>query len=217
MKYGYFNSATTGTYDTGLDGIYFGHDGTNKYVGISRNGTEHTKVTQANWSNDTMDGNGPSGKTFDWDENQFLYIQFLWLGIDTVRFGCKIDGQLIWFHYQHFENGAFASTGAYLTTSNHSLRMEVRSTGGTITAKHICGAVNSLGGVEPAGVTRAVDNAIAPITCGTTLEGILFFRVHSTRPCTPLDVDSVSVLNTTNNANNYRWAIVANCETGNRH
>lgn len=217
MKYGYFNTSTVSPYTADADGIYFGHDGTDKYVAISRDGTEHTKKIQTEWNLDTMNGSGPSGKTFNWDENQLLYIQFLWLGIDTVRWGCKIDGELIWFHQENMENGgnaSFGSTGAYMATPNHSLRMEVRSTGGTITAKQICGAVNSLGGVEPAGVTRAVDNGITSVTCGTALEGILFFRVNANRPCTPLDLSFFSILNSSNNASNYRWAIVLNPTIG---
>jgi hypothetical protein len=107
-------------------------------------------------------------------------------------------------------NDATVATGAYMQTPNHSIRYEVRSTGGTLTMKHICASVMSEGGVEPSGVTRSVSNGVTPVSVSTTIEGILFLRLNSSRPCTHLEISNFGILNTANNTSNYRYALILN-------
>lgn len=206
-KIGYFNTSTASAYTADEDGIYFGQDGTDVYIAISKDGTQ-SKVTQANWNMDTMDGNGASGITLDFDATQIFHMEFEWLGVGSVWFGVVVDGVLYYVH--RVDNANNGQTDAYMASPNHSVRYEVRSTGGTITMQHICSTVVSEGGVEQSGVTRGFGNDITPVTCGTTLEGILFYRVSATEPDTTLLLNNFSVLNTSNNASNYRWVLIVN-------
>ena len=208
-RIGYFNTSTTAPYTANRDGVYFGTDGTDKYVAISRNGTEN-KITQANWNVDKLDGTGVSGITLDWDENQIFFIDFEWLGVGIVRFGMIIDGVFHVCHIESHVNDATVATGAFMQTPNHSVRYEIRSTGAVATMKQICSSVMSEGGIEESGVTRGVSNGTTAVSVGTTTTGILFWRLNSGRPCTTVALDSFSFLNTANNTNNYRWAIYRN-------
>ena len=208
-RIGYFNTSTSAPYTANMDGVYFGQDGTNKYIAISRNGTEN-KIIQTNWNGDKLDGTGASGVMVDWDENQIWFLDLEWLGAGIVRFGQVINGVFIVCHTEDHTNGAAAFTGAYTQSPNHSIRYEVRSTGGTLTMKQGCCSVASEGGEDAGGITRGVGNGITAVTCGTTLEGILFLRLNSGRPDISLAVESLSVLDTANNAGNFRWELVRN-------
>ena len=55
-------------------------------------------VTQANWSVDSFDGTGPSGKTLDPTKTQIFFIDLEWLGVGRVRCGWVIDGQIYVAH-----------------------------------------------------------------------------------------------------------------------
>jgi len=68
----------------------------------------------------------------------------------------------------------------------------------------------SEGGVEPSGVTRSISNGTTSVTCGTTMEAILFMRLSASRPCTHLEIENFGILNTANNTNNYRYAVILN-------
>ena len=207
-KIGYFNTSTASPYTANEDGIYWGSDGSSVYVARSKNGVQ-TKVNQADFNFDTLDGNGPSGITMDWDLPQIMGCSFEWLGVGSIWMFVFVDALAVPVHRFDYANET-GSTGVYMSSPNHSIRYEVRSTGGTKTIKQICSSVMSEGGFDPSGVTRSVDNVITPVVCGTTTEGILFFRLNSARPCTTVEIDGISILNTTNNASNYRWSIIRN-------
>lgn len=207
-KIGYFNTSTASPYTANEDGLYWGCDGSSVYVARSKNGVQ-TKVTQANFNFDTLDGNGPSGFTVDWDLPQIMGCSFEWLGVGSAFMFLFIDGHAVPVHRFDYANET-GSTGVYMSSPNHSIRYEVRSTGGTKTLKQICASVIAEGGVEPSGVTRSVNNDTTAVTCGTVDEGILFFRLNSARPCTTISLDSFSILNSSNNANNFKWCIILN-------
>lgn len=207
-KIGYFNSSTAAPYTASLDGVYFGSDGTDNFVAISNNGTED-KATQANWNIDAMDGTGPSGITVDFDRVQIFFIDIEWLGVGRVRVGLVIDG-LVYYVHEFLHANVSGQTKVYMQSANHSVRYEARSTGGTLTVKQICSTVISEGGLEPSGVVRAISNGTSSINVGTTTEGILFYRLNSSRPETTIALDSFSILNTANNTNNYRYSVLLN-------
>ena len=122
-----------------------------------------TKITQANWNVDKLDGTGPSGITLDITKAQILFIDIEWLGVGTVRIGFVIDGKLIHCHSFHHANTVEAT---YITTASLPLRYEIKNTDTTVSAstlKQICSTVISEGGYELAGQQRSIDlGATAP-------------------------------------------------------
>ena len=212
-RIGYFNTfGASAPYTANRDGLYFGQDGTNKYVAISKNGTEK-KIIQSDWNVDTLDGTGsasnPSGINANWDYNQIFFIDFEWLGVGIVRYGKIIDGHFKVCHIENHANMNIA-TGAYMATPNHSVRYEIYSTGGSLTMKQICASVMSEGGLQPSGVTRSFGNETTPVAVSTTLTGLLFMRVNANKPWTTIDLDSFGILNTANSTDNYHYKLILN-------
>jgi hypothetical protein len=122
-----------------------------------------TKVAQANWNVDKLDGTGPSGITLDITKAQILFTDIEWLGVGTVRIGFVIDGKLIHCHSFHHANTVEAT---YITTASLPLRYEIKNTDTTASAstlKQICSTVISEGGYELVGQQRSIGlGATAP-------------------------------------------------------
>lgn len=194
-RIGYFNTGTGSNYTADRDGLYFGTDGTDVYVAQSKSGTE-TKVTQSNWNYDPMDGTGPSGITADWDSTNIFMIDFEWLGVGRVRYYLVVDGIPCLVHATGNANSG--QTAVYMTTPNHSVRYEVRSTGGTNSIKQICCSIQSEGGRDPSGVTRGVSVRNTTQTIGTSPEAMIGIRLKSTHLCSIVDIVSPSLMPTGN-------------------
>lgn len=67
------------------NGFYFGVDGTGKYVAYVTGGSA-TKVYQADWDVDTLDGTGASGYTLLLSDGNVAQIDFTWYGYGDVEF-----------------------------------------------------------------------------------------------------------------------------------
>jgi len=67
------------------DGFFFGYNGTSFGV-MRRSGGSDTWIPQSSWSEDTMDGTGPSGLTFDPSKGNVFQIKYQWLGFGAIRF-----------------------------------------------------------------------------------------------------------------------------------
>jgi hypothetical protein len=78
------HSVTWGLFE-GTEGVYFGKDATSLYVALLRNNVE-TRVNQANWNGDKLDGTGPSGLTIDLSNGYIFQIQFTWYGYGVISF-----------------------------------------------------------------------------------------------------------------------------------
>jgi|TARA_Y100000296_G_scaffold81659_1_gene109294 hypothetical protein len=202
-KFGYFNSSTSAPYTADIDGIYFGSDGTDVYLAISKNGTE-TAFTQDQWD-DPMDGTGASGLTADWDSTQIFVIDFH-LAVGRVRYYLDIGGGLCLVH--EIKNANAGQTGAYMSSPNHSVRYEVRSTGGTLTAKQICCSIQSEGGKEPSGVSRGFNTGVTTQTLGTSLEAMIGYRLKSTHLDATVINELISLMATGNE--DTRWELQMN-------
>jgi hypothetical protein len=195
-RIGYFNSNTTTSYDSNKDGLYFEADGTDVSVNQAKSDGTISKITQANWNVDPMDGTGPSGVTADWDSTNIFMFDFEWLGVGRVRCYLVIDGIPCLVHT--FNNANSGQTGCYMTSPNHSVRYEIRSTGGTKTMKHICASIQSEGGRDPSGVTRGISVRNTTQNIGTTPEAMIGFRLKSTHLCSIADVVSTALIPTGN-------------------
>jgi hypothetical protein len=173
-----------------------------------------TVVAQADWSVDTLDGQGPSGITLDLSKAQILALDLEWLGVGRVRVGFVIGGSFVYVHeFLH----ANVEAGVYISRASLPCRYEITnvSGGSTGTLTQICAMVSSEGGFNPPGVVRAASNARTAVACAAsdTLTPVLAIRLQSAYvrgSITPLSLD---VLNTSNN-NAYYEAWIRSTLTG---
>lgn len=205
-RVGAFSGDTTATAPSGSNGIFFEVDGGTMYVAKRKNGTD-TRITQASWNLDTMDGNGPSGITIDPTKTQILVFDWEWLGVGRVRMGFAINGLIV---YCHEFNHANVETSVYMSTPNLPLRYEISSTGGVATLQHICASVISEGGIDQNGVIRSADTGVTHVDAdavGTTY-AVVGVRLKTTHlDCSVLPIN-VSLLSETNDA--YKWSLILN-------
>jgi len=172
-----------------------------------------TRIAQADWSVDKLDGNGPSGITLDITKAQILWADIEWLGLGTVRLGFVIDGIFIHCHSFHHAN-RIAST--YITTASLPLRYEIENTGTTASSsnlKQVCSSVISEGGYELRGAQQAVGTAITSpvnLTTAGTLYPLISIRLKTSpdRLDAIVILTALSLIGITNNVS-YNWKVVA--------
>ena len=75
-KWGYFGAD---------DGYFFGYDANGFYVGIRR-ATGDTKIHQADFNQDKVDGTGDSGYTIDLTSGNVFELDYVWYGYGPIRF-----------------------------------------------------------------------------------------------------------------------------------
>ena len=180
-------------------------------------GLQETRVSQANWNIDKLDGVGASLLTLDITKAQILWMDIEWLGVGCVRLGFVIDGKFIHCHTFYHSN---LVTTTYITTASLPCRYEIKNTGttsGSSTLKQICTSVISEGGYELRGLQQAIGTAIGAPRDLTTVN--TYYPVVSIRlKASPDRLDGIviltalSILGITNNAN-YNWRVVASGTT----
>jgi hypothetical protein len=170
----------------------------------------NTKVSQADWNVDKMDGTGPSELTLDITKAQILWMDLEWLGVGSVRIGFVINGQFVVCHI--FHNANFIDS-TYMTTASLPLRMEITNTSATSGAsklKQICHSVMSEGGYDLRGTQQGVGTTItlpATLTTAGTYYPVIALRLKTTgqRLDAIAILSDLSFLGLSNNANyNYR-------------
>jgi hypothetical protein len=209
QRVGYFGAA---------NGFYIERDNTAAYF-VERSAVTgsvvNTRVPQAEWNQDTLDGNGPSGITLDLSKSQILYMDIEWLGLGTARMGFIIDGVFV---PAHNFNHANLTTTTYITTASLPLRYEMTNTAttsGASTLKQVCSTVISEGGFALTGLQQSI---ATPITTPTSLATagtyypIVSIRLKSTRLDAIVILTALSVLALSNNVN-YEWRVVASGTT----
>jgi hypothetical protein len=172
-----------------------------------------TRVSQANWNIDKLDGTGPSGYTLDITKAQIFWMDVEWLGLGTVRTGFVIDGKLV---HCHSFNHANLITSTYITTASLPLRYEIENTTGTAsnsTLKQVCSTVISEGGYELRGAQLAVGVPVtAPVSLATA--GTYYPLISVRLKASPDRLDAIviitalSVLGTSSNTV-YNWQLVS--------
>ena len=200
------------------NGIYFEREGSINYM-VERSSVTgsvvNTRVAQADWNQDPMDGTGPSGLTLDSSKAQILYMDVEWLGLGTVRTGFIINGAFVPCH--NFDHANLVNT-TYITTASLPLRYEmtnVAATTGASTLKQVCSTVISEGGYELRGAQLSAGTPITTpktLTTAGTVYPIVSFRLKSTRLDGIAILTAISILGVTNNAN-YQWSVVVNGTT----
>lgn len=209
QRVGYYGAA---------NGFYIERDNTAAYF-VERSSVTgsviNTRVPQAEWNQDTLDGTGPSGLTLDLSKSQILYMDIEWLGLGTARMGFIIDGQFV---PAHNFNHANLTTTTYITTASLPLRYEMTNTAATTgasTLKQVCSTVISEGGFALTGLQQAIGT---PITTPTSLATagtyypIVSLRLKTTRLDAIIVLTAASILALTNNVN-YEWRVIASGTT----
>jgi hypothetical protein len=127
-----------------------------------------TKITQANWNLDKLDGTGASGITLNTSLQQIYIIDYQWLGSGRIRFGINISGKIIYCH--QIVNANILST-PYSATAVLPLRLENTNTAATGSATSLfftCCSVVSEGDYAPDGLLRRISNGTTAKTVGGT-------------------------------------------------
>jgi hypothetical protein len=203
QKVGYYNTD---------NGYFLEQDGLDTYF-VERSAVSgavtNTRVIQADWNVDPLDGSGPSGITLDITKAQILWMDLQWLGVGTVRTGFVIDDNYIICHeWQH----ANIITSTYTTTASLPLSCEITNTGITASAstfKQICATVISEGGFALTGLQQSVGTPItAPrtLTVAGTFYPIVSLRLKTTRLDAIAILTAVSILGQGNNET-FRWEV----------
>jgi len=154
------------------NGMFFQVDGVSIGV-VQRSSTSgsavNTRVAQADWNKDKLNGTGASGITLDITKANIYFIDFEALYAGRVRFGIiSQNGQMIVCH--EFQN-ANSFTVPYVQTANLPLRVAIYNIGtaasGT-TMKSICSSVITEDGDGfPQGVTHTASNKITSVAVTT--------------------------------------------------
>ena len=161
------------------DGLYFEED-TDTSAGLalvvrsnSSGSTVNTRVAQASWNVDPMDGTGPSGLTLDLTKFNIFEFAFQWLGA----------GDVWWFvngHLAHVSVHAGQESLPYMSSGQLPLSWEISSSGGTGTLHNLCSGVVSEGGREPERISFGAVNPNAVSVPTTPGETVISLRAAAT-------------------------------------
>jgi hypothetical protein len=130
------------------DGVYYEQDAAGVVNMVLRSSVSgaplETRIAQADWNIDKMDGTGRSAITLDPTKVYILVIEMQWLGMGRVRVGFDIDGRIYMVH--QFLNANNLST-VYMKTANLPNRWEID--GDVVdTMLATCCSVQSEGGAD---------------------------------------------------------------------
>lgn len=204
IRIGYFSTQ---------NGVFIERDGTTVYI-VRRTyvtGTAvDTRVAQADWNGDKLNGTGDSGFTLDLTKAQILWEDFEWLGVGSVRVGFVIDGQTIICHtFQNANN----LTAVYMTTAILPLRYEITNTGATAasaTLKQICSSVISEGGYEKKVALNVARMTTANASISSAFVPLVSLRLASGRTGAVVIPDGYSVLPTAASSVTFEIVLVKN-------
>lgn len=139
-----------------------------------------TRIPQAAWNVDPLDGTGPSEIALDFTKVQIFVIDFQWLGVGTIRFGFFVDGIL---YYCHKVQNANIATLVYTSTPNLPLRYEIANSGagGAASLAHICSTVVAEGGIQNTGSSRVASRGATALATlnNTSLYPLIAIRLKA--------------------------------------
>lgn len=200
-------------YFDGLNGIFFEHNGTDLGVVLRTNTSGSpvdTRVSQADWNLDPLDGTGPSYYNLDITKTQIFYIDFQWLGVGRVRMGFGIDGMVVPVH--EFLNANY-KTAVYMQQAALPLRYEITNTGTSSASSldAICSTVIREGGAsDRQGLRQIASNGATAISV-TTRRPILSIRPKTTLDSKPNRTEiRISNVEIASNSQPVFWELVYN-------
>ena len=173
-------------YFTAQNGVFLEADGEDLYLVLRSHvtgSTVDTRIAQADWNQDKMDGTGASGISIDPSLVQIFWMDIEWLGVGSVRCGFVINGVFFIAHVFNHANQT-GQTEVYMTTASLNCRYEIENTGATTgvpTMKQICSTVISEGGFTPTPAVKYVRSSLPETSLGSadTIEPLATIRLNS--------------------------------------
>lgn len=162
-----------------------------------------TRVPQANWNIDTLNGDrtrSPSGFILTRDKAILFFIERQWLGVGTVRMGAYFNGRPVLCHA--FQNRQL--TRPYTRLAKLPMRWEIEKVAGgssaPATMATICGAVHVLGTYSPFGTIFSIPSNLSAttVTVDTTLRPVLAISLRQQYCRATFKLKSIELLNTDN-------------------
>lgn len=161
-----------GYYDD-RDGVYLELNGSGVASFVIRaatagaTGATETRVSQASWNRDALDGSGLSGQTLDFTKTQLFFTDFQWLGVGRVRCGFSLDGISVVAHEFYHSN---RKDRVYMVNPSLPIRAELSNVG-VVSAPggamdQICATVMSEGGYVENGTDFAALTETRAISAG---------------------------------------------------
>lgn len=198
-----------GYFDAG-DGIFLEQNGTTDFAVVKRSSTSgapvDTRVVQASWNLDKLDGSGPSAITLDKTAGFIFMVDLQWIGFGRVRVGFDIGGVVVYVHQFLHAN---IVTLPYMKTASLPIRYEISNTalqGATHTLRQGCASVVSEdGGQDEPALHFSASSGIATVAV-TTRRAVISIRPKATiGPSSkinrvPVMLESVLTLTGTNDA-----------------
>lgn len=168
-----------------------------------------TRVAQANWNIDKMNGTGISGVNLDFSKCQIMFADFEWLGVGRVRFGFFVDGVP---YYCHEVLNANNTTLVYMSVPNLPLRYEIENdgTGGALSLTHICSTVIVEGGLKDTGYGFGISRGKTPLVTlnNTSIYPLFAIRLNSSYLHATIKLLNFGI-NCTSSAT-YNWYLLLN-------
>jgi hypothetical protein len=200
----------TQTQSTG-DGIFFEVDDTGIYV-VLRSSTSgsstDTRVAQANWNGDKLNGTGASGATLDLTKQQVAVFSFGWLGSAVIQYGFIIAGETVWCHTIRPSNDLAT---VFMARPSLPIRWEVRTATASGTIQATCATVQSEGGFNTQGIQRSISRAGTGLTTtATTLVPLLTVRLKDAFRRGLVKPVTFSVLGQGSSPDNYEVVLLFN-------
>lgn len=217
IQTGIFGAAATGiNRKAGLfdarNGLFFDQqsDGMGVTIRTYTSGSAvDTRVLQANWNIDKLNGTGSSGITLDFTKCQIWFADFEWLGVGRVRFGFFVDGKP---YYCHEVLNANATTLVYMSVPNLPLRYEIQNTGtgAAVGFTHICSTVISEGGLQDTGFPFGATRGATALTTNndTSIYPLIAMRLNSSYLASTVKLLDFFI-NCTSTAT-YNWYLILN-------
>lgn len=214
-RIGYWNCNNIAPYTEGTDGIWFEQRGGIYYWVISRGGVK-TEVPQTSW-NVTRLLPGTASRAgdilaIDPTKPNIMFIDMEWLGVGRVRVGFIVGGAYVTCHqFLNANNQDGRGLGVpYINSPNHSLRYEIRSTGGADFLREICCSVQSEGGYDLVGNLYTANRGITGFaTANNTLTyPLVSVRLRADRLAGTIIVNSGSLFCVS--TANYLWTLRLN-------
>lgn len=195
------------------NGVYLEQDGLEKYL-VLRSYTSgsvvNTRVAQADWNVDRLDGTGPTDFVLDLSKAQIFITEYEWLGVGSVRVGFMINGVFVTVHQFNHANEI---SSVYMTTATLPVRYEIENTAATTSAsamKQICATVISNGGYQ-----RSTENWTASrstsVNVSSSYYPIVSIRMASGRTDSVIIPAGIAILPTSQG--NYEYALIKNPTT----
>ena len=168
-----------------------------------------TRVAQASFNIDKMDGTGDSGITLDFTKTQIYYISYEWLGVGSIWFGTFINGVP---YNMHRVDNANSNTLVYMSTPNLPLRYSINNdgTGAAASLLHICSTVITEGGRQDTGVQKGLPRDGSSLTTlnDTNIYPLIGIRLKSTHLGALINVIHNHIICTS--TAEYVWYIILN-------